>query len=72
MTPDLLRRVGETCFGNIWQTDLARALGVADRTMRHWAAGTRPMPPGLRDDLARVVADRGRAIQALYRELVNG
>ena len=30
--------VGEVLFGPRWQTDLAKALSVSDRTMRRWAS----------------------------------
>lgn len=36
MTSDELRTIGETLYGPWWQTRLARALGVAPRTVRCW------------------------------------
>lgn len=44
MTPDLLARAGRCLHGDHWQVPLSRDLGVNDRTMRHWAAGDRPIP----------------------------
>jgi len=32
----LLSRIGEVLYGDRWQTQLARALGVTDRQMRRW------------------------------------
>lgn len=35
--------IGAALYGPRWQSDLARALGVTDRTMRRWAvAGELP------------------------------
>jgi len=44
--PDTLRLIGETAFGPQWQTRLAKALGVADRTMRRWAIDGAPLRIG--------------------------
>lgn len=46
MSSRLLRDVGEALYGPRWQSDLARDLHVADRTMRRWLAGADDMPPG--------------------------
>ena len=51
MTPDLLRETGEALFGPRWQCELARALGVSDRTMRRWANGEWPIPGAIVDEL---------------------
>jgi len=34
-----LREIGESLFGGSWQRELARALGVNERTVRSWASG---------------------------------
>lgn len=39
ITPQDLERVGRACFGEQWQHDLARHLGVSDRKIRYWMAG---------------------------------
>lgn len=39
MSSKLLRDAGEALYGPRWQSDLARDLHVADRTMRRWLAG---------------------------------
>ena len=39
MSPAMaISSVGEILFGPRWQTDLAKALSVSDRTMRRWAS----------------------------------
>ncbi len=41
MLRDELIAVGERLYGARWQSALARALGVSDRTVRRWLAGDR-------------------------------
>jgi len=64
MTPTLLRAAGELLYGSRWQSDLAEALGVSPRTVRHWASGARPVPDGAWDEVLRLVRDRMNAIRA--------
>ena len=68
MTPALLRAAGEALYGPLWQSELARALGVADRTMRRWVAGTSPVPD-LSDDLGAMIRERRAALAGLLRRL---
>lgn len=35
-----MARVGEMVYGNNWQSPISRALGINDRTIRRYAAGT--------------------------------
>lgn len=65
MTPDILRAYGEALFGPRWQSELARALDVNERTMRRWLAGDTPIPDGLADDLAKLKAERIKLLRAL-------
>ena len=53
----LLVECGEALYGPRWQTELARDLGVADRTMRRWVADTSAVPSGLYVDLLRLMAE---------------
>ena len=42
---DLLTKIGQTLYGERWQTDLARDLGHSDgRRIRQWMSGDRPVP----------------------------
>jgi hypothetical protein len=54
--PDLLARVGQALYGERWQTQLARALGVADRTVRRWVAGEDAPRAGVWTDLLEILA----------------
>jgi DNA-binding transcriptional regulator LsrR (DeoR family) len=39
---DLLERIGKALYGDRWQTQLAKALGMSDRTVRRWFLPGRP------------------------------
>lgn len=76
MTRDQLRQAGVTMFGEQWQTPLAEALGVSDRTMRRWISGRFPIPPDIRGRIAAAIgarrsslASKGRALDVLHRSL---
>jgi len=65
----LLVETGEALYGPRWQSDLARDLGVSDRTVRRWAAGTHDMPPGVCADLLRLAVERARRLDKLAKRL---
>jgi hypothetical protein len=59
MTPQhLITETGRALYGERWQTDMARDLGVSDRTVRRWAAGTENPRPGVYADLLRLCLER--------------
>lgn len=64
---DLLRSAGEALYGPRWQTELARALGVSDRTVRRWVAGATPVPPEALTGLRRLCVRRARRLMELVR-----
>ncbi len=45
MPPDELRAIGESLYGPIWQTKLARAVPANPRTIRRWLSGDRKIRP---------------------------
>jgi hypothetical protein len=51
LSKELLRRVGEFMYGEQWQAPLSRDLGVGERSMRRWMAGTDQIPSGVWRDL---------------------
>lgn len=61
----LLVECGEALYGNQWQCPLARDLGVSDRTVRRWVAGTHDVPTGLYLDLLRLTQERASTLDAL-------
>jgi DNA-binding transcriptional regulator YiaG len=60
---------GEALFGPRWQSELARELDVADRTVRRWVAGDAEMPRGVYTDLLRLTQERAAALDALADRL---
>jgi hypothetical protein len=65
---DLLAQCGEALWGPRWQTDMAEALGVSDRTVRRWVAGGR-IPPGVFVDLIRIASERSAYLDQLADEM---
>jgi hypothetical protein len=65
----LLVECGEALYGERWQSPLARDLGVADRTVRRWVAGTSDVPAGLYVDLLRLTQERAVVLDALAQRL---
>ena len=47
----LLSRVGEVLYGDRWQTQLARALGVTDRQLRRWVSVEADTPWSFLDEV---------------------
>ncbi len=65
----LLREAGAALYGPRWQSDLARALGVSDRTVRRWDAGSHNVPAGAWSDLRALLQERGKALAVVRRKL---
>lgn len=65
LTQDHLRAVGEALYGPNWQTPLSEALGVADRTVRRWAAGDFEIPDGVWADIGKLCRKRGLKLEKL-------
>jgi hypothetical protein len=45
VTPAELRAIGESLYGERWQSKLAAALPVTSRSVRYWLSGKRPIRP---------------------------
>jgi len=66
---DLLLATGQALYGQLWQSALARNLGVSDRTMRRWIAGAQPVPAGIAADLLRLCVERAEVLAELAEQL---
>jgi len=54
-----LTAAGCALYGERWQTDLARDLGLSDgRRIRQWLSGDRPIPDGVWIDIAKLLTER--------------
>jgi hypothetical protein len=60
----LLGQCGEALFGPQWQSALARALDVSDRTVRRWIANDQ-VPSGVYLDLLRLTQERAQVLDAM-------
>jgi len=69
MRKPLLIDCGKALYGPRWQSELARDLGVSDRTVRRWVAGTYEVPAGLYLDLLRLTQERAARLDALAVQL---
>lgn len=66
MTPRAyLIAAGAALYGPRWQSALAADLGVTDRTMRRWLAGTTALPDAVPDELRALLRARGKTIADL-------
>ena len=65
----LLREAGEARYGARWQSELARALKVSDRTVRRWASGQIDVPDGVWPELRALLKARGLALATVRRRL---
>lgn len=69
---DELTIIGQNLYGDRWQTDLAKALGLSDaRRIRQWLTGDRPIPPGVWADLAAMLRQREQSINNILSDLTN-
>jgi hypothetical protein len=64
----LLVECGEALYGPQWQTQLARDLGISDRTMRRWVASGE-YPIGVHIDLLRLTIERALTLDDLATRL---
>ena len=61
---------GKALYGDRWQTDLARALGLSDaRRLRQWLSEDRPIPAGVWDDITTLLRDRQRTIDTVLERI---
>lgn len=67
---NLLTRIGETLYGQQWQTNLARDLQLSDpRRIRAWLKGERSIPPGIWADCEQLLLDYAGKANNLAIEL---
>lgn len=69
MLPETLREIGEALWGLHWQSEMARTLKVADRTVRRWAAGEFRIPVALEIELVPILRQRRETLGELLKKL---
>lgn len=60
---ELISKIGSTLYGERWQGDLARALGVKDRTVRYWVAGQGAIKQGVWDEIVALLSNKAADAQ---------
>lgn len=62
---DILKMTGHALYGGRWQRSLSRDLGVSDRMIRYWAAGSHPPPPDLGQRLVALLRQREETLEEI-------
>lgn len=66
---DLLCAAGKALYGEAWQSDMARLLGVSLRRIQYYAANDRQPPDSMLAELAERLAERSTACKDLSRTI---
>jgi hypothetical protein len=61
--------IGTVLYGPRFQRELSDALGVNERTMRRWVAGSAEPPASLTNDLLRLVLARRATLDKIITRL---
>jgi hypothetical protein len=69
MSNVLLRTLGEFLYGAEWVAPLGRDLGVNDRTMRRWVAGTEHIPNGVWNDIDTRLTIYSQALGTIFADV---
>lgn len=70
MRTDDLRAAGEALYGEQWQSDMARALGIAPRRIREWIERDAP-PRWVRAEIYALLMAKSRETAAMAAELIT-
>ncbi len=71
MTPSLLAEAGKLLHGEQWKAPLARELGVPEKTVARWASGYSTIPPGVTEDIVKLLQERRRGFHDLIRRIAG-
>ncbi|MBO1529635.1 transcriptional regulator [Psychrobacter sp. F1192] len=62
MTIEQLGQAGRLLYGDQWQSALARALDVDNRTVRRWASGESAIKDAIRDEITELLTTNQKEI----------
>jgi hypothetical protein len=65
----MLNKIGPVLYGYGWQTELAKEMGVTDRSMRRWIAGVHEIPEDANKKLRALIDARIAELQKARRLL---
>lgn len=68
---DLLTAIGQALYGENFRIPMSDQLGVADRTVRRWLAGTSPIPARIWSELEVLLLARKVTLEGLLIELAK-
>ena len=72
LTPAELRAAGEALWGERWQAEMTRALGLTDTArVRQALSGRRPIPAGWLPELVEMLRARGNGALQLAERLAE-
>ena len=63
-----LMQYGHALYGPRWTSAMARALGVAPRTVRRWSAGEFHVPYHVWDELSGLLAEKSETLAKMAEE----
>jgi hypothetical protein len=66
-----IAEIGEDLYGSCWQRELAKALGVNERTVRRWAAGG-GVPRDMELVLSQLALQRAKRLRYVAKFLEEG
>jgi DNA-binding XRE family transcriptional regulator len=69
MTDNLITRTGKALFGDNWQAQMSREIGVHKQTVQDWRQGKQNPRPGVYVDLMRIAVERQAELDDIVEEL---
>lgn len=69
MTENLITRAGKALYGDNWQAQMGRELGVHKDTVQDWRQGRSNPRPGVYVDLLRIAVERQAALDEIIEDL---
>ena len=69
MNSDLLSEAGAALYGPRWQSELARAINVSDRTIRRWLANDDVPPATINSELLPLLEAKAAEANTIARKI---
>ncbi|MGN6549820.1 MAG: hypothetical protein ACTHJ3_08000 [Pararhizobium sp.] len=69
MAENLVTRAGKALFGDNWQAQMSREIGVHKQTVQDWRQGRMAPRPGVYIDLLRIATERQAELDDIVDEL---
>ena len=71
MTIEQLQQAGRLLYGDQWQSNLARALDVDDRTVRRWASGESAIKQSIANEIIELLKNNQSEINQFINQFIN-